>query len=140
MRPSLLPRLNETTYGVGRRPTCELGAVVRPWINNVHGVWLRVESPITHGFPDIIGTNKENVAFVECKVAKSINQVKIRKRQVEFLSEWPNTWIFALINESFYLSHGKNATLTNPFGNPVAVYHGSPRWTEISKIVWKNDC
>lgn len=88
----------------------ELTAVTKQWIRNVYGAWLRIESPITRGFPDLIGTNGARVAFVECKYLHSTPRGKTalgcKKNQLAFLSTWPNAWLFVRIKDEYALING----------------------------------
>lgn len=90
----------------------ELEVVTKEWIRNVYGAWLRIESPITRGFPDVIGTNGDSVAFVECKHLlhrpRGKTALGCRRNQLSFLATWPNSWLFVLIQSQYILINGKS--------------------------------
>ena len=59
--------------------------------------WIRLESRVNHGIPDVLGTTKEGIYFtVELKVTKS-NQVSFSPHQISYHEERKNSPAFILV-------------------------------------------
>lgn len=59
--------------------------------------WIRLESRVNHGIPDVLGTTKEGIYFtVELKVTKS-NRVNLSPHQIAYHEERKNSPAFILV-------------------------------------------
>lgn len=124
----------------------EVTAVVRPFIKNVAGLWWRIESPITPGFPDLVGAYSGRTAFVECKIASKLTNIRISHEQREMLGILPQAWLFVLVIDSgcYHLISG--CTIPEiPRGQwnvrESVPFHGATweEWDNISRILWFAD-
>ena len=59
--------------------------------------WIRLESRVNHGIPDVLGTTEEGIYFtVELKVSKS-NKVNLSPHQIAYHEERKNAPAFILV-------------------------------------------
>ena len=59
--------------------------------------WIRLESKVNHGIPDVLGTTEEGIYFtVELKVSKS-NKVNLSPHQIAYHEERKNAPAFILV-------------------------------------------
>ena len=59
--------------------------------------WIRLESRVNHGIPDVLGTTEEGIYFtVELKVSKS-NKVNMSPHQIAYHEERKNAPAFILV-------------------------------------------
>ena len=59
--------------------------------------WIRLESRVNHGIPDVLGTTKEGIYFtVELKVTKS-NRVNLSPHQIAYHEERKKSPAFILV-------------------------------------------
>tara|TARA_R110000787_G_scaffold52029_1_gene122797 strand:- start:309 stop:737 length:429 start_codon:yes stop_codon:yes gene_type:complete len=75
--------------------------------------WIRLESRVNHGIPDVLGCTKEGIYFTtELKVTKS-NKVNLSPHQIAYHEERKNSCAFILV---------KRLLESNPRKSTVHIY------------------
>lgn len=127
-----------------RRRRMETSAVVRPFVANVRGNWWRIESPVTRGFPDIVGAYRGAAAFVECKHARLASSVGVSRDQQRMLAILPRSWVFALISGRYVLIRGSDPMIRAGTWRPVISFCARSAcrsdWSELSSVIWGDSC
>lgn len=115
-------------------------------MENIPGTWWRIESPITRGFPDLVGTFMGKTAFVECKAAETVSGVSLSRDQRRVLCMLPNSWLFLYENRQncYKLFAARNAAEERRSGMwipavtvPTAEIDLTG-WLTLARMIWND--